>query len=427
MNDYEKMVLAHIDNKADELYDLLSRLIQVNTCNYNTYGEEERIVPLILAEYQRIGLKAEVYYPAEVPGIRENPDFLEDRSAEKRPNISGIQTVQKTNRTIMLAAHTDTMPTGNLDQWSVDPFGGVVRDGRIYGRGANDNKFGIASSIIAFDAIRSCGINLQSNVILEAYCDEEYGGGNGALGASLRYHPDAIVNMDGGNYEIWSCSMGGQVMKIDVRALTPQDSSALVVDSLLVIRQELVPFIQNRHDELEADRYFVGTDMSRSAFRLYEFSAGKGDIGCNLELGTMSFVFYTNKSKETIIEELSAIKARITARLEQMNVYTVGFEPVTRFFHCLSVKDSDETLQCIKRAAEDVGGRPVRIAGSCLTDLSLFLKYGSEHSLNFGLVRDFGIEGGAHQPDEFVEQHALLEHCKAIALLLMRWCRYKIT
>jgi acetylornithine deacetylase len=340
MNDLERLVTERIESNKDGLFRLLSRLIQVNTCNYNTCGDEALIAPVILEEYQRLGLKSEIYYPAEVPGILENPDFLPNRGAEKRPNISGVYTSPSASKTIMLAAHTDVMPTGDRDLWSVDPFGGIIKDGRVYGRGANDNKFGIASAIMAMDAIRSSGIELKSNVILEAYCDEEYGGGNGALAASLRYHPDAIINMDGGNYEIWSCSMGGQVMKIGVRALKPQDSSALVVDALLVIREELKTFIENRHIELEGDRYFAHTDMSRSAFRFYEFSAGIGDLGCNLDSGTMSFVFYTNRSREQINEELSSAQARIAALLEKMDVHTEGFEPLTRFFHCLSLPDS---------------------------------------------------------------------------------------
>lgn len=422
MNDLEMLVTEYIENNKNRLFNLLSTLIQVNTGNYNTYGNEALIAPLIFQEYQKLGLKAEIYYPTEVPGILDNSDFLPNRGTEKRPNISGVYTAPGSLRTIMLAAHTDVMPAGNRDLWSIDPFGGVIKDGRVYGRGANDDKFGIASAIMAFDAIRFCGLELMSNVILEAYCDEEYGGGNGALAASLRYHPDAIINMDGGNYEIWSCSMGGQVLKIDVRALKPQDSSTLVVDALLVIREELKTFINNRHAELEEDRYFAHTDMSRSAVRFYEFSAGKGDLGCNLDSGTMSFVFYTNRSREQIAEELSSAKERICACLERMDVQTAGFEPLSRFFYCLSLPDTDVTLQLVKQAAEDAAGRPVRITGSCLTDLSLFLKYGSEHSLNFGLVRDFGLYGGAHQTDEFVDQQALVEYCKAIALLLIRWC-----
>ena len=76
----------------------------------------------------------------------------------------------------------------------------------------------------------------------------------------------------------------------------------------------------------------------------------------------------------------------------------------------------------MKQAAEEVSGRPVGISGACLSDLSVFLKYGSSVSLNFGLVRDFKLYGGAHQFDEFVEQKELREHCKALALFLLRWC-----
>ena len=322
----------------------------------------------------------------------------------------------------MLAAHTDVMPAGDPEQWSVDPFGGVIKDGRIYGRGANDNKFGIASSIIAFKAIRECGIELENDVVLESYCDEEYGGGDGALGASLKHKCDAIINMDGGNYEIWSCSVGGQVMEIGVEALQPQDSSTLAVDALLVVREELGQFIDHRHAELKADRYFAGTDMERSAFRFYEFLAGYGGIGCNLELGKLNFVFYTDKTQEQIRAELDETTARINARLEPMGVRTDGFKPLSRFFYCLSVPDEDVTLQTLKKSAEEAAGHPVKISGACLSDLSMFLKFGSPVSMNFGILRDFRLYGGAHQFDEFVEQKELHEHCKAIALFLLRWC-----
>ena len=275
---------------------------------------------------------------------------------------------------------------------------------------------------MALKAIMESGIVLESDVVLESYSDEEYGGGNGALAASLKHKCDAIINMDGGNFEIWSCSVGGQILEISVKANETQDSSKLVVDALLVIREELQKFIKNRHEELKADRYFVGTDMERSAFRFYEFLAGDGGIGINLDCGMMSFVFYTNKSQEHIQKELDDALKVITTRLDKMEISTNGFVPRTRFFHCLSLPDEDASLQTIKTAAEEVVNRPIPITGACLSDLSLFLKHGSPISLNFGIIRDFQLYGGAHQYDEFVDQKQLHEHCKAIALFLIRWC-----
>ncbi|MDD4679453.1 MAG: M20/M25/M40 family metallo-hydrolase [Clostridia bacterium] len=422
MKKLEQKLMSYIEEHSRELDQLLSDLVKIKSINFDTHGDEEKCEDLIMGEYRKLGLDAEKYYSTDVPGVLGHPDYLPGRDADRRPNFSGTYRVSGAKKKLMLAAHTDVMPVGDVTKWSVDPFGGVIKDGRIYGRGSCDNKFGIASSIMAMKAIQECGIVLDIDVVLESYSDEEYGGGNGALAASLKHDCDAIINTDGGNYEIWSCSMGGQILEIAIQANEPQDSSKLAVDALMIVREELRTFIQNRHKELKADRYFVGTDMERSAFRFYEFLAGDGGLGMNLDRGMMSFVFYTNKTQEHIQEELSVILRAIKTRLDEINVSTNGFRPRSRFFHCLSLPDEDVTLQTIKKAAEEVVNRPVPITGACLSDLSLFLKYGSPVSLNFGIIRDFQLYGGAHQYDEYVEQKQLHEHCKAIALFLIRWC-----
>ena len=52
-------------------------------------------------------------------------------------------------RTLVFAGHTDVVPTGPLDQWSSDPFTPVIRDGKLYGRGAADMKASLAAMIVA--------------------------------------------------------------------------------------------------------------------------------------------------------------------------------------------------------------------------------------------------------------------------------------
>jgi acetylornithine deacetylase/succinyl-diaminopimelate desuccinylase-like protein len=70
---------------------------------------------------------------------------------------------------LLLLGHTDVVPVG--DGWTTDPFGGVVRDGRIYGRGASDMKGGLAASLSALAALR--GVGLSGPVELAALVDEE--------------------------------------------------------------------------------------------------------------------------------------------------------------------------------------------------------------------------------------------------------------
>src|SRR5207248_10857835 len=54
------------------------------------------------------------------------------------------------NPGLLLLAHTDVVPVG--DGWTVDPYGGLIRDGRIYGRGASDMKGGLAAALTALAA-----------------------------------------------------------------------------------------------------------------------------------------------------------------------------------------------------------------------------------------------------------------------------------
>ena len=60
--------------------------------------------------------------------------------------------------------------------WTVDPFGGEVRDGRIYGRGASDMKGGIAAAVFAAECVRRAGVELEGTVEISGTVDEESGG-----------------------------------------------------------------------------------------------------------------------------------------------------------------------------------------------------------------------------------------------------------
>jgi len=60
--------------------------------------------------------------------------------------------------------------------WTLDPFAGERRNGRIYGRGVTDQKAGIAASIFAVEAIRRAGVQLDGSIEQSATVDEESGG-----------------------------------------------------------------------------------------------------------------------------------------------------------------------------------------------------------------------------------------------------------
>lgn len=102
---------------------------------------------------------------------------------------------------VLLYAHYDVQPAGDLDSWSSPPFEPTLRDGRLYGRGAADDKSGIIMHLGAIRALKQVlgSIPLQLMILIEG--EEECGG---PLPEYVREHPeitdvDAIIIADVGN------------------------------------------------------------------------------------------------------------------------------------------------------------------------------------------------------------------------------------
>jgi acetylornithine deacetylase/succinyl-diaminopimelate desuccinylase family protein len=96
--------------------------------------------------------------------------------AEPQPGIRSLTASLKGRRgpgkTLLFNGHIDTVPAG--EGWTVDPFGAVIRDGYLYGRGSTDMKAGIAAALKALLDIRRGGADFFGEVIFTAVGDEEY-------------------------------------------------------------------------------------------------------------------------------------------------------------------------------------------------------------------------------------------------------------
>src|SRR2546421_2653748 len=101
-----------------------------------------------------------------------------------------------------LYAHHDVTPVGDPAAWQSDPFDPVERDGRLYGRGAADDKAGIMAHVAA---LRALGDSLPVGVVVFVEGEEEYG--SESLEQLLREHhdeldADLIVIADSGNWDV---------------------------------------------------------------------------------------------------------------------------------------------------------------------------------------------------------------------------------
>lgn len=120
-----------------------------------------------------------------------------------RPNLI-VRLPGRAERTIWIVSHMDVVPPGDLSQWETDPFSPVLRGGRIYGRGTEDDGQGIVSSIFAAKALMDEGVRPDLSLGLAIVSDEETGNRFGIeylISQGVFGREDLVVVPDAGNPE----------------------------------------------------------------------------------------------------------------------------------------------------------------------------------------------------------------------------------
>jgi len=83
-----------------------------------------------------------------------------------RPNIVAKVYGKDRSKAIWIMSHMDVVPEGDRSLWNSDPFKAVVKDGKIYGRGVEDNQQAVVSSIFAAKAFKDLGIKPEYDINL---------------------------------------------------------------------------------------------------------------------------------------------------------------------------------------------------------------------------------------------------------------------
>ncbi|MER8767747.1 acetylornithine deacetylase/succinyl-diaminopimelate desuccinylase family protein [Mesorhizobium sp. M0092] len=167
MNEPNERLLKAIDDRADDLVALAADLIRFPTIN--PPGEAyQPCAEFIGARLKKRGFEIEFIRAEGTPG---------DTDRYPRVNVVARFDGRAPGACVHFNSHIDVVEPG--DGWSLDPFAGIVRDGKVYGRGACDMKGGLAASIIAAEAFMEVFPDFPGSIEISGTVDEESGGFGG--------------------------------------------------------------------------------------------------------------------------------------------------------------------------------------------------------------------------------------------------------
>jgi acetylornithine deacetylase/succinyl-diaminopimelate desuccinylase-like protein len=154
-----------------EVTELLQELIRIDTTN--PPGDETPAAELLRSYLEDAGVSCELY--AKIP---------------ERANLVARIPGRGDGPTLLFLSHTDVV-LADASEWSADPFGGELRDGEVWGRGALDMKGQVAAEAVAIASLAREGFEPAGDLIFCATADEEVGAGFGASWL-CETHPDAV-------------------------------------------------------------------------------------------------------------------------------------------------------------------------------------------------------------------------------------------
>ena len=318
-----------------------------------------------------------------------------------------------TGPTLLFNAHVDVVPTGERSAWRHDPFGAEVEDGKIYGRGAGDDKASVTAQVMAGLAIASAGVPLKGTLIVNEVADEEAAGikGTDYIVAQSFVDPDFVIVGEQTLNQVALGEKGAAPTELTVRgrtahgALPWEGANAIeaVAEIIVALRREYWPILEGR-----THQHFHPSSGS------VNLVAGgvKTNVVPDLASIYIDRRLVPGEDPDEVRAEILEIARRAVAVLPGISVDVADSSlggPAT-------LADEGHPLVRAMIAANGVLGLSTKPTGfSMATDGRFFARQGVPT-----IIYGPGDPSLAHVPDEWVGIDELLQATRAYALTALR-------
>ena len=409
-------VLREIETREPEIVALTQDLIRFPTVN--PPGEAYRPCAEFLGQrLARRGMQVEYVRAEGAPG-----------DTDKYPRINMVARHEGTRPgpCVHFNGHLDVVQTGA--GWTVDPFGGLVRDGKVYGRGACDMKGGLAAAVVAMEALIDSGLDLPGAIEISGTVDEESGGYGGVAylaerGWFSKPRVDHVIipeplNVDRvciGHRGVWWAEI--ETLGRQAHGSMPflGDSAIRHMSAVLErFEHQLYPALAARHSDMPV----VPAGARQSTMNINSVHGGAAEQTEGLPSPCVADSCRIVIDRRFLIEEeLAAVRGEVTALLDQLAGERAGFRYKMRELFSVQPTMADRNgpvATATAKAVRRILGRDAEIVCSPGT-------YDQKHVDRIGRLKDCiaygpGVLDLAHQPDEWVGIQDMVDAAKVMAV-----------
>ncbi|WP_202617855.1 peptidase [Bacillus dakarensis] len=194
-----------------------TRFLQKLVQEGSTRGKESGAQAIVIEKCRELGLDVDIWEIGEDALLNHDSYCSDRKDYTGNPNLVAVLPGKGGGKSLILNGHIDVVPEGNVDDWEHDPFSGIVKDGKLFGRGSTDMKGGSVALLLAMEAIISSGISLKGDVIFQSVIEEE-SGGSGTLASVLRgYKADGAIIPEPTNLKVFPKQQGSMWFRITVK------------------------------------------------------------------------------------------------------------------------------------------------------------------------------------------------------------------
>ena len=363
----------------DSTVDLLKRLVAIDSVNPSLVpgaSGEAHVARALVDELRCIGLTVEIQEVA--PG---------------RPNIVGTLEGRAPGRSLMYCGHIDTVGVAGMTR----PFHPVERDGRIYGRGSQDMKSGVAAMIGAARAIAESGGLASGRLVIACVVDEEHAS-IGADALVTRWRADGAVVTEPTDLAVAVAHKGFEWVEIETEGRAAHGSRPREGRDAIRLMGRVLAGLDALDHELQ----------SRPAHeRLGTASLHASLIEGGRELSSYPDRCHLQMERRTVPGEAPGAGGREVERLlETLRVADPDFKAASRALLARSpyeIADDHPLPQAMLGAI----GTPAPVIGmSFWTDAAIL-----------------GGDVGLHGIEEWVDVQSMLSCRDALTALAHHWCR----